>query len=234
MKKPFLLALLVATAICISRIDWPLVLQREATTPEATPIPQLPQLPSPTPEPPAAPANPTSSQPQEHLAELLPPRPLRHFNDYAGVAGWAAAARIENHLAEFERQTSGQVVVVIYPKFDAHSSLDAFTRSAFDSWNLGHIDSMNGLALFVFVADKRIKIEVGTGLRGRLPDSRAQGIIEAMHPFVQRGDLEHGLTNAVEAILASITVAKPPGRTLERSTPGPHDRVARRPVFRYY
>ena len=49
-------------------------------------------------------------------AEVIPPKPDRYFNDYAGVVSKEAASRFNEQLAQFERETSDQVVVAVFPK----------------------------------------------------------------------------------------------------------------------
>ena len=47
-------------------------------------------------------------------AETIPPKPDRYFNDYAGVVSAEAAQRFNEQLAQFERETSNQIIVAIW------------------------------------------------------------------------------------------------------------------------
>src|SRR5438128_1017902 len=57
-----------------------------------------------------------------HAAEVIPPKPAGYFNDYANVVSKEAALRFNEQLAQFERETSNQIWVVVYPKMQSDSS----------------------------------------------------------------------------------------------------------------
>src|SRR5262249_15050256 len=56
---------------------------------------------------------------QLRAAEVIPPKPDRYFNDYAGVVSKETAYRFNEQLAQFERETSDQVVVAVFPKMQS-------------------------------------------------------------------------------------------------------------------
>src|SRR5262245_17674834 len=111
-------------------------------------------------------------------AEVIPPAPGQYFNDYAHVASTAVAARLNKTLEDFERQTSDQILVAVYPKMESDSSIEDYTVRAAQSWKVGQKGKDNGAVLFVFVQDRRMFIQVGYGLEGALPDALAKRIIE--------------------------------------------------------
>lgn len=154
-------------------------------------------------------------------AEVIPPKPPAYFNDYAGVVTKEAALRFNEQLARFERETSNQVVVAIWPSFPSQSSIEDFTQRAFQSWAVGG-KANNGVVLFVFVNDHRMRIQPGYGLEGALPDITAREIIaHAMAPRFKANDYEGGLGSGITAILAAIRGEyKGTGETVhERRTP---------------
>src|SRR5437762_14368237 len=83
-------------------------------------------------------------------AEVIPPKPPRYFNDYAGAVSKEAASRFNEQLAQFERETSNQVVVAVFPKMQSDSSVDDYTQRVAQSWGVGQKDKRNGVVLFVF------------------------------------------------------------------------------------
>jgi len=107
------------------------------------------------------------------FAEQLSPRsvPLHFFNDYAGVVNSDTAAALNQRLADFERETSNQLMVVIYPKYTAKTSLEDYAQQAYRAWKLGQTGRDNGAILFLFVQDRKIRIHTGRGLEGALPDA---------------------------------------------------------------
>jgi len=137
-------------------------------------------------------------------AELLPPRPPRYFNDYAHVVSAAAAADLNRQLEQFERDTSSQILVAVYPKMDSDSSIEDYTVRVAQSWGVGQQGSNNGAVLFVFVQDHKMYLQVGYGLEGALPDALAKRIIDnEITPHFRTGDFDGGLRAGISAILAA-------------------------------
>ena len=112
-----------------------------------------------------------------HAAEVIPPKPDRYFNDYAGVVSKEAVLRFNEQLAQFERETSDQVVVAIWQTMPSQSSIEDFTQRTFQAWTVGQKGRNNGVVLFVFVKDRRMRIQPGYGLEGALPDITCDQII---------------------------------------------------------
>lgn len=135
-------------------------------------------------------------------AEAIPPRPAQYFNDYAGVVAPANVQSLNETLAQFERDTSSQVVVAVFPKMQSNSSLEDYAHRIFQSWQIGQKNKNNGVLLLVFTQDRRMRIEVGYGLEGALPDALAKRIIEEqIAPHFRQGDYNGGLSAGVNAIL---------------------------------
>ena len=157
-------------------------------------------------------------------AEVMPPPPQRHFNDYARVVSPATAQTLDQTLAEFERATSSQIVVAVFPKMQSDSSVEDYTVRVAQSWKVGQAGKNNGAVLFVFVEDRQLYIQTGYGLEGALPDALAKQIIEnEIKPQFRAGNFDAGLTAGVTAILqATRGEYKGTGRTArEQQRPGP-------------
>ncbi len=136
-------------------------------------------------------------------AEQLPPPPARYFNDYAGLVGAADAQRLDAKLKAFDEQTSNQVVVAIFPELPS-PSLEDFTIRTAQSWRAGREKLDNGVVLFVFVKDRKSRIEVGYGLEGALPDITAKHILDdELAARFRTGDFAGGLEAAIDAIIAA-------------------------------
>src|SRR3989440_7992107 len=106
-------------------------------------------------------------------AEVIPPRPPGYFQDNAGVVSQNAALRFNEQLAQFERETSNQVVVAVFPKMKSDDDVAAYTQRVAQAWAVGLKDKRNGAVLFVFTQDRKMYIQVGYGLEGALPDATA-------------------------------------------------------------
>jgi uncharacterized protein len=137
--------------------------------------------------------------------EVIPPKPDRYFNDYGGVVSKEAAQRFNEQLAQFERETSDQVVVAIFSKMQSDSDIADYTQRVAQAWGVGQKGRRNGVVLFVFVQDHKMFIQVGYGLEGALPDITAFDITEYhIKPRFRNGDYEGGLTTGIDLICKAI------------------------------
>ncbi len=140
-------------------------------------------------------------------AETIPPKPPAYFNDYAGVVSKEAAARFNEQLAQFERETSNQIVVAVFPKMQSDSSIEDYGQRIAQSWGIGQkqISRGNGVALLVFIEDRKISLQVGYGLEGVLPDVTAFDIrTRHINPHFRNGDYEGGLAEGIDLICKAI------------------------------
>jgi len=136
------------------------------------------------------------------FAETLPPKPAAYFNDLAGVVPATTATRLDEKLRQFERDTSNQIVVAVFPKMATESSIQDFTYRIAESWGVGQKDRRNGAVLFVFVAEHKMFIQVGYGLEGALPDAICKRIIaDEIAPAFKAGHYDAGLTAGVESMI---------------------------------
>jgi uncharacterized protein len=136
-------------------------------------------------------------------AETLPPLPKAYFNDYAGVVSGDDARRLDEKLRAFEKETSTQVVVAVFPELPS-PSMEDFTVKTAEAWKAGKKELDNGAVFFVFVKDRKMRIEVGYGLEGALPDALAGRILdEQVRPRFRTGDWAGGLEAGIEGILAA-------------------------------
>src|SRR6266568_7972192 len=140
-----------------------------------------------------------------HAAEVIPPKPDRYFNDYAGIVSNEAAYRFNEQLAQFERETSDQVVVAVFPKMQSDSDIADYTQRVAQAWGVGQKERRNGVVLFVFTQDRKMFIQVGYGLEGALPDATAFDITERhIKPLFRAGNYEEGLETGVDLIFKAI------------------------------
>jgi uncharacterized protein len=137
-------------------------------------------------------------------AEVIPPPPEAHFNDYASLVRPETAQKLDRGLAQFERDTSNQILVAIFPKMESDSSVEDYTVRVAQAWHAGIKGRDNGAVLFVFTQSHQLYLQVGYGLEGSLPDALAKRIIaDEIAPLFRRGDYDGGLVSGVNAILAA-------------------------------
>src|SRR6201995_2414951 len=138
------------------------------------------------------------------MAADVPAKPPHYFNDYASLIDPRTAQQLNQRLEDFERQTSNQILVVVYPSLPADAALEDFAQDAFRAWKPGQRGRDNGAILFVFVKDKKMRIQTGYGLEGALPDAICKRIIsDEIAPRFQAGDFSGGVSAAVNAMIAA-------------------------------
>jgi uncharacterized protein len=137
-------------------------------------------------------------------AERIPPPPPRYFNDYAGVVSRPVADQLNVQLEQFERATSNQLLVAIYPRMESDSSVEDYTVRVAEAWRVGQARRNNGAVLFAFMQEHQLYIQVGYGLEPVLPDALAKRIIEnEIVPRFRAGDIDGGMRAAVQAMMAA-------------------------------
>ena len=136
--------------------------------------------------------------------EVLPPAPAHYFNDYASVVSAETASRLNATLEDHERQSSDQIVVAIFSKMQSDAPIKDYTLRIAQFWKVGQKDKKNGAALFIFIQDRKMYLQVGTGLETNLPDATCQQIIDTqIVPRFKEKDFDGGLSAGVTAIIAA-------------------------------
>ncbi len=125
-------------------------------------------------------------------------------NDFAGMMSAGTRASLESRLAEFERTDSTQVVVVTIPSLEGEAVEDFSIRLA-EAWKIGQAGRDNGAVFLVSRDDRKMRIEVGRGLEGKLTDLLAGRIIDRIvGPRFKAGDFDGGFTAGVETIIEAV------------------------------
>ena len=109
-------------------------------------------------------------------AALDVPQLRGRVNDTARLLTPEAATRLEQKLAGFERETSNQVVVLTVASLQG-DDIDQFAIRVAEEWKPGQKGKDNGVLLIIAQAERKVRIEVGLGLQGVLPDITASRII---------------------------------------------------------
>jgi uncharacterized protein len=127
--------------------------------------------------------------------------PLRgRVNDYAGVVNPDRARSLESQLAKLEADTGHQVAVLTVPTLDGED-IEGFSIRVAESWKIGKKGFDNGVILIVAVKDRRLRLEVGYGLEGILPDALAKQIsTDYIVPFFRNGDYGTGIVAGIGAV----------------------------------
>jgi uncharacterized protein len=159
----------------------------------------------------------------------IPPAPTRWVTDQAGLLSPAVRATLDARLEAFERTTGHQVLVYI-GRSTGGVPIEDFVVRAFAKWRVGRKGMDDGLVLFVFPEDRRLRIEVGYGLEGAVPDVLAGRIVrDVMAPLLAAGRSDEAVRTGVDAILKTISGEE--GVAME-GAPGPAAGYQERPAHR--
>lgn len=146
-------------------------------------------------------------------AHALEVPPLQgRVNDLADVIPAPAEQAMSQRLQAFEQKTGFQYAVLTVPSLEG-DPIEDFGIRVVEAWKLGREGKDDGLLVLVAVADKRMRIEVGYGLEGAIPDALAGRIVrDVMAPQFRQGDYAGGIDAALGALFqagAGESVALP-------------------------
>jgi uncharacterized protein len=129
------------------------------------------------------------------------PRLQGHVNDYAGMISPPTRAELEGELRAFELSDSTQIVVLTIPSLEGEV-IEDFGIKVGEAWKIGQKGKDNGAIFIVAKDDRKMRIEVGRGLEGRLTDLTAGRIIDlVVKPRFKRGDYDGGFRAGVSALI---------------------------------
>src|SRR5688572_9294161 len=124
--------------------------------------------------------------------------------DDANIIGDEAQARLTATLKTHEDATTNQIVVLTVTTI-AGQSIEEYAVKVFETWKLGNKEKDNGILVVVVPQDGKMRIEVGYGLEGVLPDGAAGEIIRRwMTPAFKAGNYEKGIEDGVAAIISKV------------------------------
>ncbi|MEO8054739.1 MAG: TPM domain-containing protein [Acidobacteriota bacterium] len=134
----------------------------------------------------------------------VPPAPTRFVTDKAGVLSAGAAASLEQRLESFEKETSNQFLVYTERAVPEGTTLEEYTVACAQAWKAGQTQRKNGMILFVFPESRKVRLEVGYGLEGAMPDALSRRVLdEQVLPRFRTGDYEGGISAGVEGAIAA-------------------------------
>ena len=138
-------------------------------------------------------------------ALTAPPRPTQYVTDNAGALSTGTVANLDAELKHYEDATGHRVIVWI-GQTTGDVPLEDWTVNAAQTWKIGRKSQDDGAVLFLFMKDRRIRIEVGYGLEGSLTDADSSVIInETIRPKMRAGDADGAVQAGVDQMLLTIT-----------------------------
>ena len=153
------------------------------------------------------------------------PKLQGYVNDYAGMISPQAKATLEQELRAFEQSDSTQIVVLTIPSLEGEV-LEEFSIKVAEQWKIGQKGKDNGIIVLVSKQDRKIRIEVGRGLEGKITDLMSGRIIDlVIKPKFKRGDFDSGLISGIQALIDATrgefkADSRPGTPQTERLSPG--------------
>lgn len=137
--------------------------------------------------------------------EALDVPPLKaHVNDYARMFSPRTVQEMERVLSDFEAKESTQIAVLTVPTL-AGENLEEYSIKVAEAWKIGWKGLDSGVILLIAGKERKVRIEVGRGLEGRLTDLVSGRIIRnEITPRFKTGNFDGGLTAAVVTIMSAV------------------------------
>ncbi|HSY52112.1 MAG TPA: TPM domain-containing protein [Thermoanaerobaculia bacterium] len=155
------------------------------------------------------------------LALDIPPKPTQWVNDYgAHILSDSQVQQLNEKLEGFYKKTGVQFLIMIFPSLEGEDDL-GYTNKAANVWK---VKDDKALMLFVFMKERKTRIQVGYSMEPVITDSFSSDVVHStIPPFFRAGDYAGGLNAAVDQIARKID----PNSVSASSPPAPHGPSAR-------
>lgn len=138
-------------------------------------------------------------------ADVVPVPPLTaRVTDTTGMLTDSQRAELESRLAAFEARKGAQIAVLIVPS-TGDETIEQYSIRVAEAWKIGRSAVDDGAILLIARDDRKLRIEVGYGLEGALPDVTAKRIIrDIITPPFRAGDYNAGISAGIDAMIAVV------------------------------
>ena len=138
------------------------------------------------------------------LADVTIPALKARVNDYAGILSSQTVNSLESQLASLEQTDSTQIVVLTVPSLEGEP-IETYAIKVAEAWKIGQKGTDNGAILVISKNDRKMRIEVGYGLEGRLTDLISGQIIRnIIAPEFKQGNFDQGVLSGVAAMIGAV------------------------------
>ena len=122
-------------------------------------------------------------------------------NDQVSLLPEDDARRLESRLRRFQAKTGHQFALLIVPSLGG-LPIEEYSLKVAEAWRLGDKTRDDGLLMIIAQQDRKMRIEVGYGLEGDIPDAIASRVIrEVLRPAFQRGQYAYGIAAAFDVLI---------------------------------
>ncbi|RKX73586.1 MAG: hypothetical protein DRP87_18630, partial [Spirochaetes bacterium] len=133
------------------------------------------------------------------------PRPEGWVNDYAGVIMPEDREKINAIIKAVEEKTGAEIAIAAVESMEPYPTIEDFSIELASKWGIGKEGEDNGVLIVLALKERKVRIEVGYGLEGAIPDGLAGEIMDkSIIPHFRTGDYSTGFLKGVEAIAGII------------------------------
>ena len=151
------------------------------------------------------------------VKELKVPALTGRVVDVAKIFDRKHLMTLDREIASLEKASGGQMAILVIPSLQGNP-LEDYSLKVAESWKIGHKGKDNGLILLLAIKDRKVRVEVGYGWEGDIPDAKAGDIIRAMKPYLVKGDYEGACIMAIRMVKVftskeNVSKPRPPQST---------------------
>lgn len=138
------------------------------------------------------------------LAQEKFPEPVGFINDFAELISREDKNKLETLFSELQNKTTAEIAVVTIETTQP-LDIETYAVKLFEKWGIGKKGKDNGLLLLVALKDRKVRIEVGYGLEGAVPDVLAKQIISnTIIPYFKKGNYSAGIVQGSQALVSLV------------------------------
>ncbi len=124
-----------------------------------------------------------------------------YVNDFTGTLTNDQKTYLERALKAFDDSTSTQIVVLMINSLEGYP-VEMYANETAEKNRIGTKENDNGILFLIAKDDRKMRIEVGYGLEGALPDALASSILRnEVAPYFKRGEYYKGIVSGISAII---------------------------------
>src|SRR5258706_7109830 len=136
--------------------------------------------------------------------EVAVPPLSAHVTDLTGTLSAQQVQDLESRLASFERGKGSQIAVLMLPSTQPET-IEEYSIRVADAWKIGRARVDDGVILIVAKNDRKLRVEVGRGLEGAIPDAVAKRVVsDVITPHFKTGDFYGGIAAGTGALMKLI------------------------------
>ena len=133
------------------------------------------------------------------------PEAVGFVNDFANVIDAESERMLTSISVEVRKKTGAEIAVVTVDTFAPFGSIEEYANEILNDWGIGEKEKDNGVLLIVAMKERKMRIEVGYGLEGAIPDGRAGEIRDkAMGPYFSNGNFGKGFVEGAKSVAKII------------------------------